>query len=126
VIASQLENDSDFLVTVSKYSPDLEAKLRPAMDAEAALAAIDAKLEETITKQKILAEDESRDRENVTALKGNDAAKRFVEELTQAEDDLQAARKEQTDLQKQRDAAQEKLNDLIAKLSFDTDLEVVK
>ena len=60
----------------------------------------------------------------MTALKGNDAAKRFVEELNQAEDDLQAARREQADLEKQRDEAQEKLNGMIAKLSFDTDLDV--
>jgi len=125
-IGPQIENDSEFLVTVSKYSPGLEEKLRPAMDAEAALAAINAKLEENDAKQKTLTADETRDRENVTALKGNDAAKRFVEELNQAEDDLQAARKEQADLEKQRDAAQEKLNGIIAKLSFDTDLDVVK
>jgi len=125
-LGSQLEDDSEFLVTVSKYSPALEEKLRPAMDAEAALAAINAKLEENDAKQKQLTADETRDRENVTALKGNDAAKRFVEELTQAEDDLQAARKEQADLEKRRDAAQEKLNAIIAKLSFDTDLDVAK
>jgi hypothetical protein len=125
-IGPQIESDSEFLVTVSKYSPALEEKLRPAMDAEAALAAINAKLDENTEKQKTLAADETRDRENLTALKGNDAAKRFVDELNQAEDGLQAARKEQADLEKQRDAAQEKLNGIIAKLSFDTDLDVVK
>ena len=124
-IGTQLENDSEFLITVSKYSPALEEKLRPAMEAEAALNALKEKLEENEQKQTKLTEDETRDRENVTALKGNDAAKRFVEELNQAEDDLQAARKEQADLEKQRDAAQEKLNEIIGKLSFDTDLDVV-
>ena len=65
------------------------------------------------------------DRENLTAFKGNDAAKRFVEELNQAEDELQTARKDQGDLEKQRDAAQARLDGIIAKLSFDTDLDMV-
>ena len=124
-IGSRLANDGEFLITISKYSPDLEEKLRPAMDAEAALNVVNDKLDGNEQKQAKLTEDETRDRENVTALKGNDAAKRFVDELNQAEDALQAARKEQADLENQRDTAQAKLNGIIAKLSFDTDLDVV-
>ena len=86
---------------------------------------LDRKLEENAQKQKALAEDEARDRDNLSALKGNDAGRRFVDELNQAEDSLQAARKEQSDLEKQRDAAQAQLDSIIAKLSFDTDLDVV-
>jgi hypothetical protein len=118
-------NNGDILVTTSKYSPELEKKLQPAIDAEAALADLNRKLAENNQQQQTLTSDEARDRDNVTALKGNDAAKRFVEELNQAEDNLQTARKEGTDLEKERDAAQEKLDDIIAKLSFDTDLDVV-
>jgi len=118
-------NNGEFLVTVSKYSPELEEKLRPAIDAEAALADLNRKLDENDTKQKTLADDETRDRDNLTALKGNDAARRFVEELNQAEDELQTARKDQGDLEKQHDAAQTQLDGIIAKLSFDTDLAVV-
>jgi len=124
-IGQRVSNDSAFLVTVSKYSPELEEKLRPAIEAESALEAVSDKLNENEQKQNELNEDETRDRENVTALKGNDAAKRFVEELNQAEDELQAAKKEQADLTAQHDAAQQKLDDLIAKLSFDTDADFV-
>ena len=118
-------NNGEFLVTISKYSPELQEKLQPAIDAEAALADLNRKLDENDTKQKTVADDETRDRDNLTALKGNDAAKRFVEELNQAEDELQTARKDQGDLEKQRDAAQARLDGIIAKLSFDTDLDVV-
>lgn len=118
-------NNGDFLITIGKYSPDLEEKLRPAIDAQTALADVIRKIIENDEKQKTLANDEARDRDNLTALKGNDAARRFVDELNQAEDQLQTARKEQVDLEKQRDAAQMQLNDIIAKLSFDTDLDVV-
>jgi hypothetical protein len=118
-------SNGEFLVTVSKYSPELEEKLRPAINAEAALADMNRKLEEIDEKQKTLADDETRDRDNLTALKGNDAGRRFVDELNQAEDALQAARKDQADLEKQRDAAQAQLDAMVARLAFDTDLDVV-
>ena len=118
-------NNGDFLMTMGKYSPELQQKLQAAIDAQTALADVIRKIVENDERQKALADDETRDRDNVTALKGNDAAKRFVDELNQAEDGLQAARKVQADLERQRDAARAQLDSVIAKLSFDTDLDVV-
>jgi hypothetical protein len=115
----------EYLVNVSKYSPQLEEKLRPLINAQSALNDIDGKLQENAKKQTTLAADEARDRDNLTALKGNDAAKRFVDELNQSEDALQTARKDQADLEKQRDAAQAQVEDIIAKLQFETDLDIV-
>ena len=115
----------EYLVNVSKYSPALEEKLRPLIDAESALSGINDKIQESQEKQKTLANDEARDRDNLTALKGNDAGKRFVDELNQTEDALQTARKDQADLEKQRDAAQAQVEDMIAKLQFDADLNIV-
>ncbi len=115
----------EYLVNVSKYSPALEEKLRPLIDAETALSGINSKIQENEQKQKTLADDEARDRDNLTALKGNEAAKRFVDELNQAEDALQTARKDQADLEKQRDVAQVQVEDIIAKLQFETDLDIV-
>lgn len=114
-----------FLIQVSKYTPELEEKLRPLIEAETALSDLNRKLADNQQRQKTLTDDEARVRDNVTALKGNDAAKRFVEELNRAEDDLGAARKEQAGLEQQRDAARAKLAGLIAQLSFETDLNVV-
>jgi outer membrane translocation and assembly module TamA len=116
---------SEFLVTTSKYTPELEEKLRPLIDAETALNDLTRRIGENLEKQKTLAADEGRDRDNLTALKGNDAAKRFVEELNRAEDEIEAARKEQAGLEKDRDAARAHLEIVIAALSFDTDLSVV-
>jgi hypothetical protein len=115
----------EYLVNVSKYSPALEEKLSPLIDAETALSGINSKIQESQEKPKTLADDEARDRDNLTALKGNEAAKRFVDELNQAEDELQTARKGQQDLEKQRDAAQVQVEDIIAKLQFETDLDIV-
>ncbi|HZP05165.1 MAG TPA: DUF4139 domain-containing protein [Terracidiphilus sp.] len=118
------EDQTDFLVTVSKYTPELEEKLRPLIEAETTLADINSKLSENDETQKALAGDEARDRDNITALKGNEAAKRFIEALSHTEDQIDAARKQQADLEKQRDTARANLDALIAKMSFDTDLDV--
>lgn len=113
---------TDLLIETGKFTPQLAAQLRPLIDAETALFALNTKLEDNDQKQKALTDDEARDRDNVTALKGSDAGKRFVDELNQAEDQLQAARKEQADLEQQIAAARAQLEDLIAKMSFDADV----
>jgi hypothetical protein len=117
------EDRSVFLIAISKPIPSVEEKLKPLIDAETALSGLNAKIEENEEKEKTVAADEDRDRANLTALKGNDAAKRFVEELNRAEDQLQAARKLAADLEQQKNAAVEKLNALIAGLSFDWDVK---
>ena len=112
-------------MNVSKYTPDLEEKLRPLIAAEQALESLNAQINENEAKEKTLAADEARARENVTALKGNEAAKRFVEELNRAEDAIQATRKEHAELVTKRDAARARLDAEIARVSFETDLSVV-
>jgi hypothetical protein len=120
------EDRSAFLVAVGKMAPSIEEKLRPLIEAETVLNGLNAKIEELAEKEKTIANDEARDRENLTALKGNDAAKRFVEELNIAEDTLQEARKQSADLEQQKNAAIDKLNQLIAALSFDWDVSPEK
>ena len=56
------------------------------------------------------------------ALKGNDASRRFVAELNQAEDRLQTERAHTADLERQKSEAVEKLNALISALSLDWDV----
>jgi hypothetical protein len=115
---------SALLISVSKMVPSLEEKLRPLIDAETALFGLNRKIDEIEAREKTLADDEARARDNLTALKGNDAAKRFVEELNQAEDAIQAARKERAGVEKDRDAARAYLESLIGQLSFDEDASV--
>jgi hypothetical protein len=115
---------SGFLVSITKFSPDLVQTLQPLIAAEQAVSELNTKLADLEQKQKQLSDDEARDRENVTALKGNEAGKRFVDELNRAEDELQAARKEHADLEKSRDLARAKLDSAIGQVSFDTDVTV--
>ncbi len=123
-IGTQYGN-GQYLITIGNYSPALAESLKPAIDAQTALADLNSKIDEVTENQKTLADDENRYRENLKALKDSATAKRFVDELNQAEDAIEAARKEQTDLEKQRDQAQAHLDKVISKLSFDTDLDVV-
>jgi hypothetical protein len=116
---------SAFLISVSKLVPSLEEKLRPLIEAETALNGLNRKIQELQAREKTLSDDEARDRENLTALKGNDAGKRFVEELNRAEDGIEAARKERASAEKDRDAARAHLEVLIGQLSFDEDASVV-
>jgi predicted nucleic acid-binding Zn-ribbon protein len=93
------------------------------IDAETALADLDNRIDKSEQTERTAAADEARDRENLTALKGNDAAKRFVDELNRAEDLLQTTRKQTADLEAQKMAATEKLNELISQISFDWDVK---
>ena len=116
---SQNPRQHDFLLELIKRVPDAQAQIQPVIDAEAALTTLDEKIAELKKAEETAAADETRDRENLTALKGNDAARRFVDELNRAEDQLQATRKQISDLEQQKTSATQKLYDTINALSFD-------
>jgi hypothetical protein len=113
----------DFLIQLVKDAPDAQAQIQPVIDAGNAVGLLEFRIAEAQKSAETATADESRDRDNLTALKGNDAAKRFVDELNRAEDQLQATRKQIADLEQQKQAALDKLNALIASLSFDWDVE---
>ncbi len=49
-----------------------------------------------------------------------------MDELNRAEDQLQTARKQTADLEQQKKAAVDKLNEMIAQISFDWDVKAEK
>jgi hypothetical protein len=114
-------NQTTYLLDLVKRVPDALDGLKPVIDAQTAVADLDRRINESKKSEETAGADEARDRDNLTALKGNDAAKRFVDELNRAEDQLQSTRKQTADLEQQRQTAVEKLNGLIAGLSFDWD-----
>jgi len=120
---SASQNQTGYLLDLVKRVPDALDKLKPVIDAQTALADLDRRIDDSKKTEATAAADEARDRDNLTALKGNDAAKRFVDELNRAEDTLQTTRKQTAGLEQQKQAAVEKLNGLIAGLSFDWDVE---
>ncbi len=120
------ENFSVYLLDLVKRAPDALDKLKPVLDAQSALADLDRRIAESRKTEQAATTDEARARENLTALKGNDAAKRFVDELNRAEDLLQSTRKQTVDLEQQKKAAVDKLNDLISQVSFEWDVAKTK
>jgi hypothetical protein len=126
VYLNAYNNQSVYLLDLVKRVPDALDKLKPVIDAEGALADLDRRINESKQTEQTASADEARDRENLTALKGNEAAKRFVDELNRAEDLLQTTRKQTADLEAQKKAATEKLNDLISQISFDWDVKAEK
>jgi hypothetical protein len=119
-------DQTNYLLDLCKRVPEALDKLKPVIDAQTALVELDRRIKESKETENSAAADEARDRDNLTALKGNDAAKRFVDELNRAEDLLQATRRQTADLEQQKKSAVEKLNDLIAKVSFDWDVKTEK
>ena len=117
------EDESTYLLDLVKRVPNALDKLKPVIDAETALADLDRRIDQSKLNEETASADEARDRDNLTALKGNDAAKRFVDELNKAEDTLQTTRRQTADLEQQKQGALEKLNELISGLSFDWDVE---
>jgi hypothetical protein len=116
-------NQSTYLLDLVRRVPDALDKLKPVIDAETVLADLDRRIKESKETERTASADEVRDRDNLTALKGNDAAKRFVDELNRAEDLLQSTRKQTADLEQQKKAATEKLNEMISQISFDWDVK---
>ena len=117
------ENQSEYLLSLVRRAPDALDELKPVIEAETALAVLNRRIADLQKAEKQAAGDEARVRENLTALKGNEAAKRFVDELNQAEDLLQSTRKQTADLEQQKLAAQEKLNQEISSISRDWDVK---
>jgi hypothetical protein len=113
------QNQTGYLLDLVKRVPGALDTLKPVLDAQEAVAKLDWNIAQSKKNEETASADEARDRDNLTALKGNEAAKRFVDELNRAEDALQAARKQTADLEQQKQAAEERLNGVIAGLSFD-------
>jgi hypothetical protein len=116
------QNTNAYLIDLVKRVPDAEVELKPIIDAQARLADLDQAIADAKKQEETTAADEARDRDNLTALKGNDAARRFVDELNHAEDTLQSTRKHTADLEQQKAAAVENLRAQINALNYDWDV----
>jgi hypothetical protein len=120
------QNTNVYLLELAKRVPDAEAQLKPVLDAQSKLADLDQAIAESKQQEQTAAADEARCRDNLTALKGNEAARRFVDELNHAEDLLQSTRKHTADLEQQRNAAVENLRNQINALNYDWDAKLIQ
>ena len=113
------DDQIEALEFLSKEVPAIADRLKPILDAQRSIAAMKDELAKLDEKTKALTGDENRARENLTALKGNDAGKRFVDELNQAEDGLQSTRKETAALTEKEKAAIESLRQTLLTIEID-------
>jgi hypothetical protein len=107
------------LQSLTEEVPALLDKLKPIYMAQHQINEMKAQLRDLDQKAESLTKDEARARENLTALKGNDVARRFVDELNRAEDDLQSTRKQSADLKEKEKAAVESLRQTLLTLELD-------
>jgi len=107
------------LQSLTEEVPALLDKLKPIYMAQHQINEMKAQLRDLDQKAEALTKDEARARENLTALKGNDVARRFVDELNRAEDDLQSTRKQAADLKEKEKSAVESLRQTLLTLEID-------
>jgi len=118
------QNTNAYLLELVKRVPDAEAQLKPVIDAQSKLADLDQAIADSKQQEQTAAADEARCRENLNALKGNEAARRFVDQLNHAEDLLQSTRKHTADLEQQKNSALENLRAQINALNYDWDAKI--
>ncbi len=98
--------------------PAIADALKPVLELQRKLYELSTQLKELDEKSKTLTADEARARENLTALKGNDAGKRFVDELNRAEDELETTRKQTASVSAEKKATIQSLKKTLESLDI--------
>jgi len=117
-----IKSDEDQTAQLRKLAEDAPAiaeKLKPVIAEQDAIRDMKTQLHDLELKSATLTNDEGRARDNLTALKGNDAARRFVDELNRAEDELEGTRKQTAELKEKEKAAVDALSQMLATLTVD-------
>ena len=121
-------NDSQikFFLDQKMINPAVEKALRQIVAQKNDIAVVEAVITGRRAQVATISEDQQRLRENMKALKGSAEEKalveRYVRELNEQEDHVQSLRREISDLQQKRDAAQSKLNEMIEGLKMEVTL----
>ena len=113
------EDETPQLRKLAEDAPAIAEKLKPVIAAQEAIRDMKTQLHDLELKSAALTGDEGRARDNLTALKGNDAAKRFVDELNRAEDELEATRKQTVELKEKEKTAVDAFKQILATLTID-------
>jgi len=115
-----------YFLAQKMISPEIERALRKVMAQKDSIAALDAETASRKSKLSGISEDQQRVRENMKALKGSVEEKaliaRYVRELNEQEDRVEALHREVADLQLKRAAAQKTLNEMIENLQIEATL----
>jgi hypothetical protein len=126
----QLTNVTDdqikYFLVQKMINIETERVLRKVILQKNDIAQLDATIAGRKTQISGISDDQQRVRENMKALKGSTEEKalveRYVKELNEQEDRMQALRHEITDLQQKRESAQKTLNETIEALQMEVTL----
>lgn len=125
-ITNVSDNDIKVFFEQKMINAEVEKSLRQILAQKHDISAIEAVISGRKGQVATVSEDQQRLRENMKALKGSVEEKalvaRYVRELNEQEDRVQALRREISDLQQKRDAAQSKLNEMIEGLRMEVTL----
>jgi hypothetical protein len=120
------DDEIKFFLDQKMISPEVEKALRSVVQKKNDIAVLDAVIAGRRAQVTNISDDQQRVRENMKALKGSAEEKalieRYVRELNEQEDRVQALRKEITEMQQKRDAAQSALTTTIENLQMEATL----
>ena len=120
------DNQIKFFLDQKMINPDVEKALRKIVAQKNDIAGLDGMIAGRKAQVTSISDDQQRVRENMKALKGSAEEKalveRYVRELNEQEDHVQALRREITETQQKRDAAQSALNGMIEALQMEVTL----
>ena len=126
VLANIADTDIKYFLQQKMINPEVEKALRQVVKQKDEIAVLDAAINGRRAEVNGISEDQKRLRENMKALKGSTEEKalveRYVRELNEQEDHVQALTKEIADTQQKRDSAQTALSEMIAKLQMEVTL----
>ena len=119
-------NEIKFFLQQKMINAEVEGALRQVLAQKNDIAVIEAVIAGRKAQVASISDDQQRVRENMKALKGSSEEKalveRYVRELNEQEDRVQALRHEMAELQQRRDTAQSKLNEMIQSLRIEVTL----
>jgi Carboxypeptidase regulatory-like domain len=121
---SNINSDQVALFVRQKsIDPTIEEALHKVLAQKAVVASLGEKKDAADEEMTKIFDDQQRLRENIKSLKGSPEEKallqRYTGQMNTQENRLEALRKQIAELEKEEEAAQDKLNDLISNLSFD-------
>jgi hypothetical protein len=120
------DGEIKFFLDQKMINPDVEKALRSIVTKKNDIAVLDAVIAGRRSQVTTISDDQQRVRENMKALKGSSEEKalleRYVHELNEQEDRVQALRKEISETQQKRDVAQTTLNTMIENLQMEVTL----
>jgi hypothetical protein len=115
----RIDENSDQVLALQRLTeeaPEIADKLKPVIALQQSIAQTKFLLAELDQKSTTLTADEARARDNLTALKGNEGAKRFVDELNRTEDALESTRQQTVTLNDKKKSDTETLRQTLATL----------